>query len=441
MKKKYSLDFSIVRDKDRLAAVNEILDTLETDPSPTELEQMASYILYGKDEDGLNAIQRDETTDSNEKRYKSYRTKEDDVKSLDELLENPNFHEQEVRSAYKRDSYTQRKQRIRRPRYDRSGNMIDPGDSDIPGMVEQWEIIDRWQRMLDIAQGRIVPNESDTLVTDSYRIYQLKHNLIDLRRHQYYLRDSYKPVVHFQSVDHPKPQFYDWSSDSFYWIPYEEWRNRVDHSYTSRISRNLEDYETRGEGDSVEVKWIVCRHTFDWENPVHVRNLINLYPLLYEALHEKLDTYGCTLFWDLERYVEMAGFSELRLFLLDLRKKGYNYDDIMEEVENRYHMPYSANYIATILGREIPNKIARMALINRLEIETPVSEKKRCARCGELKPRHPIFFARNNARIDGFAATCKVCDRKHRIKRGIVSSEDRRIKDPTLPQVQARQAH
>lgn len=38
MKKKYSLDFSIVRDTDRLAAVQDILDSLPIDPSPTELE-------------------------------------------------------------------------------------------------------------------------------------------------------------------------------------------------------------------------------------------------------------------------------------------------------------------------------------------------------------------------------------------------------------------
>ena len=64
------------------------------------------------------------------------------------------------------------RQHINRPRYDRkTGALIDPGDSEIPGMVEQWEIIDRWQRMLDIAQGRIVPTETDTIITDPYRIY------------------------------------------------------------------------------------------------------------------------------------------------------------------------------------------------------------------------------------------------------------------------------
>ena len=56
MKKKYSLDFNIERDIDRLHAVQDILDSLETDPSQTELEQMASYILYGKDENGKNSI-------------------------------------------------------------------------------------------------------------------------------------------------------------------------------------------------------------------------------------------------------------------------------------------------------------------------------------------------------------------------------------------------
>ena len=55
MKKQYSLDYSIDRDIDRVAAIRDILDKLATDPTPLELEQMGSYILYGKDEDGYNA--------------------------------------------------------------------------------------------------------------------------------------------------------------------------------------------------------------------------------------------------------------------------------------------------------------------------------------------------------------------------------------------------
>lgn len=72
MKKAYSLDYSIERDIDRLHAVESILDGLETDPNPTDLEQMASYILYGKDENGKNSIERSETTDDGMRRYNTF---------------------------------------------------------------------------------------------------------------------------------------------------------------------------------------------------------------------------------------------------------------------------------------------------------------------------------------------------------------------------------
>jgi len=38
MKKPYSLDYSIDRDTDRVAAVIDILDKLEKNPTPAELE-------------------------------------------------------------------------------------------------------------------------------------------------------------------------------------------------------------------------------------------------------------------------------------------------------------------------------------------------------------------------------------------------------------------
>jgi hypothetical protein len=49
---------------------------------------MGSYILYGKDENGLNAVKRGEITDNN-KRYSTFKRKEDKNASLDEILENP----------------------------------------------------------------------------------------------------------------------------------------------------------------------------------------------------------------------------------------------------------------------------------------------------------------------------------------------------------------
>jgi len=85
----------------------------------------------------------------------------------------------------------------------------------------------------------------------------LRHNLVEMKRTQYYLKDAYKPSIHFQKLDHPKAQFYDWDGQSAYWISYDEWRKRVAKSYTHMVSKDLKDYETRGEGDNLEVKWVV----------------------------------------------------------------------------------------------------------------------------------------------------------------------------------------
>jgi len=38
---------------------------------------------------------------------------------------------------------------VRRPRYDKkTGELIDPGDSDIPGMTDVWDTIDRLDKWI-----------------------------------------------------------------------------------------------------------------------------------------------------------------------------------------------------------------------------------------------------------------------------------------------------
>jgi len=50
---------------------------------------MGSYILYGKDANGLNAVQRGETIDGNSRRFASFKKTDDKLLSLDEILDNP----------------------------------------------------------------------------------------------------------------------------------------------------------------------------------------------------------------------------------------------------------------------------------------------------------------------------------------------------------------
>lgn len=440
MKKKYSLDYSIERDTDRLKAVEDILDTLDSKPSNSELEQMASYILYGKDEDGKNAVQRGETTDS-DKRYKSFQKLADKVQSLDEILDNPMADQQALQSVEERYIYTKKKPTIRRPKYDKkTGELIDPGDSDVPGMVELWERIDYIEHVIAVNEGRVPADDTVTILPDSYRLYQLKHQLIDMRRHQYYLKDSVRPTLHFLAIKPPQPQTYDWDEDSYYWMPFDEWQERVNNALLSRISKNIEDYETRtDENGNVEVKWVVRRHTFDWENPKHIRALMENYSNIYMQLYDKLHSWGRTLIFDFDRYADMANLSPAREYILTRKIDKAPYPTIIQELQEKFGLKYNENHLSTIINKELPEKIAAAAIRHRLEIETPPSKKKVCFRCRRLLPMHKMFFGVNNSHKDHWASSCKECERQRRIEKGGQSIYDRRSKDATLYEVQARE--
>lgn len=440
MKKAYSLDYSIERDIDRVAAVKDILDQLPFDPNPTDLEQMGSYILYGKDENGKNAVQRGETTDGNTRRFNSFKRAEDKVISLDEVLENPLADQQRFESPHKRSVYNAKKTTICRPKYDkRTGALLDIGDGDIPGIQDVWDSIDRLEHWIAILEKKIPPDETTNVIeVDSYRLYQLKHQLIDLRRHQYYLKDSYKPTIHFLDVDHPKQQFIDWTSDSAYWIPLKTWQQRVSAALLHSISKKLEDYETRiNERGETEVKWVVRRHTFDWENPYHIRALAANYDMLYDYFREKLNTYGRTLLFDFDRYRAMAKLTEVRDFILECKLKKMSYSDISAAVLSRFNIFYNENHLSEIISHEIPEKIANTAKRHRLLIDTPKEELKKCYKCGRYFPRDNIFFARNASRKDGFSSNCKECERLKRIEKG-GSIHDRRSKETKMLEMQTR---
>lgn len=439
MRKKYSLDFSIERDTDRLRAVSDILDMMPTNPSPTELEQMASYILYGKDENGQNSIHRHETTDDGQRRYKTFQRASEKVISLDELLENPLFDHEQIKSPHKRDPYKKPMRTIHRPKYDKqTGEMIDPGDSNIPGMVDLWETIDRMDKWIMQLEGKLPPDEDTLLFDDSYRLYRLKHSLVDLRKTQYDLLDAYKPCLHFQNLDHPKTQFYHFDSDAFYWVSREDWQYKVDHAYTTLISKDIKDYEVRVKDGKEEVKWVVCKHKFNWENPRHVAAFITYYSDLKLQLWEKLDTYGRTLFWDFDRYWSLAGLSKMKSRMLELRLLKVPYEDIIDCIAAEYGVIFHNNHLTTVFQTEIPRKIALVAAKLRLEVETAQEQKIQCARCQQWLPANPLFFSRNNARKSKFARHCKECERKIRIEKGVVAEYDQREK---VYQMQARQTH
>jgi hypothetical protein len=140
---------------------------------------MASYILYGKDENGQNSIQRGETRDNEDKRYKSYKKMDDYVVSLDEILDDPMADQAHFKELDARRPSRPKPRQPQRPKYDKvTGELLNIGDADIPGMEELWAAIDHTQHTYDANIGTVEFNNDDSIITDPYRLWQLKHQLI-----------------------------------------------------------------------------------------------------------------------------------------------------------------------------------------------------------------------------------------------------------------------
>ena len=425
MKKPYSLDYSINTDVERVQAIKELLDNLTYEPSASDLELFANYILNKK-----TLTQSSDVTEDYTRRYKHWVSKDARHESLDAILDNPLSSENELQPLEEKYVYVKRRRTVSRRT-----------DGDIPGMKELWESIDRIQHIVNVNEGKVPLDISVPLIESQYRLYQLKHNLIDLRAIQYDLLEAYKPVIYFKALTPPQSPELNWGSDSAYWISRDEWEHKLkDPKIIGRYPDRIEKYETRFNPYTglEEIKWHVQKHNFDWENYQHIQILTQYYSRIYEQLWDKPDSWGRTLIYDYDRYVQLAHIPPSREYMLLRRIDGAAYEEIAPEVNEKFGLDYSSFHIASIIAHDIPLAMAAAAKRQRLLVEAKPWDRKRCRTCGKLLPKDSLFFSHNRARPDGWMTQCKDCETiiRHAKKGGKVG--DGRYKDPQMSQVQTR---
>lgn len=377
-------DRQVSTDKERVQAVNRLFDNLDGSKlSNSDLEKAATYILYGKSDDDKNVFEKRVCFEESS-RYSSYRHKK--PLSLDELLEDPIFDQTSVFALNDRRNYKKLKPSIDREQ-----------DQDIPGMEQLWESIDRLSASLD-------EDKKD------FSNYKLKHQIFQLRFDQYILKESYRPAKRanpLKSGSRSWSSCIDWDSDAEYWISFEEWKNRTS-GFCEDWKKDIRNYETRNGGR--EVKWVIRRHNFDWEDEWHVSKFMRFYASMCELYYNKLDSWGKMLVLDFQKYfgkVEKDIPKEWKP-ILKLYLSGYTCADIAKMPENTF----SELKIRSICGRRTPRMVAREAIRERLQREFPDKYKKKCPVCGGIFPCHELFFNTNWEAEDGFKDICRRCEKK-----------------------------
>jgi len=212
IRNRLSLDFSLTTREARNKFVTEYLTKIPFQPTPNELDMMAKYILWGENAEGKNGRQEGLELET---ASKTWDTK--NLESLDALVESPTFNESSIRgpsnppSKIPREVFSRSRTRQTAPPYilkvfEGLWRKIDETEL----LISQYEL-QKGKRTAPIRPellNRFSAEELASLMAraDSlqpFALLKLKHQLVDLRREQYTIRDSYAPVL----LSQPTPQF------------------------------------------------------------------------------------------------------------------------------------------------------------------------------------------------------------------------------------------
>lgn len=398
---------------------------------------MADYLLWGKDNKGKNGKQN-----GLELKTKHGTWDESPIDSLDALIDSPLFNETSL-SALGSTQYRTKKEVFSReealasasPTVRESLLSLFSEIDKLDFLIAQYEL-NHGKRTKPIRAElvrRFSPEEITTMqekVThwNQYKYLKMRHELVELRREQYTLRDSYRKTMLSMDTDDyvdPIALEFDVNVDVFpLGLNYKDgvslqvfrtWRELDPESIPQSDLKLISDLywkkEQSAPSTSSSTSWL------DFRELEHVYQLLMYLGELNDAVLEADSTSNLSaLLRTLQFYIDHADLSDIQREILDLKLKKKKNVDISQTINAKYGKTYTQNYISTIFRQRIIPRINDAAKMHKEIIANIYFPEnfKRCSTCGELKLRCPENYTRKSRSNDGFSPRCKKCERKAR---------------------------
>lgn len=462
-----SLDWTLETAVERTDFLETYLANRTAPLSESDLEMCGNYLLWGRGSNGLNAEQ--EGYVQLERRNSTWASSANarQVSSIEELIENPTFDEAQFHSLVDTTYKTPK------PNFSREECLRKAPPEFIPMLRDLFRRIDRVELSIgfyDRAHGKrktdlperltrkfspeeLFDLEERALSWTNGQYLKKKHLLVELRREQYTIKDSFsntlmaRPTNKF--VEEVSPTFCGPESeeDGFLVLPiglsdsarqtqgksksvnwfleFEELAAKKDDPVYQIQARKLEDRlieqgicqpqkTTKKAQESQKSIAPFGFLTIDFRNPAHICRLLDSQKLLITdpSLSRVRDT--------LNFYVRQANLTPVQQKVLELKLAGKQNMDIKEIVNKEFGRSYQTNYISTIYRQYVAPAIADAAT-RHLEIVRAIAEGperfKRCSVCGRLLVESETYFIHKSRAKSGFSARCKQCDHDYRQRR------------------------
>ena len=442
MANRLHLDFQISSTSDRKDFVDEYVQRPEFIRAPLtedELETIANYILWGKDPDGLNVTQRGEI--QIETRNKTWQR--DDTESLDAMMESPTFNEASLRRP------TEARTKIAREIFKREDALAQcpshmrPVFEDLFARIDRLELSIHWyefdhgkrkEEPRRTLQSKFTPEEINAArktasTWNQYKYLKQRHLIVELRREQFTLRDSYieKHMRHTPPEPDLDPVSLDFGAEipvfpiglvgePFSELVFKPVHELNPYTYTeNELNVLTHHYWNKKEQSRPQL-------FFDFGELEHVYELFGQLNELEEELDAlPLESNLKKLLDTLKYYIALTDLSEVQQEILDLKINKVKNQDIADQINKKHGKSYTANYISTIFRQKIIPQINETAHFHALIIENMCFEEnfKKCNGCGQWLLIDAQNFVRKSRSKDGFSTKCKKCDRADRQKKKV----------------------
>lgn len=339
------LDYTIESPEERNELVKQILAE-NPDPNPAYLEILADYLVLC-----MEKQEKKEKKILTENRMTTVNKRETSFEGLVSTLENG---EDGIYNLINESKTT-----IFQPKVTITKKDLE----EIPFLKQLREAINMWEEKLKKAEGR------DRFI--------IKKTLIDLRKDQYIIKDSYRQPIRFTKITRSKHYL------------------KLEESY----SFNPEGY--------------VIPHGFSLCNPTVCSAILCNYSKLKEHSYGQFEGDLYYLMWAFDEISEKALADEPIYYQIVVDKiDGMQNIEIQQDLLSRFGKTHSLEYISSLWRKKIPNLIASAAedqLLDWHYLEVEKGKYKRCSRCGQIKLAHNKYFSKNKTSKDGFYSICKAC--------------------------------
>ena len=439
------LDFSLNTREERTNFLHKYLESetfVQNPPNEEELEMMGKYLLWGKNEktgktakeEGLHLETRHGTWDDSP------------VDSLDQLLEQPTFSETQI-SALGTTHFRTKKQT-----FSREEALAKCPDDLREQLLLLFRHIDELELQIgfyELKHGKrkkelrpellrkFTEEEQCTMREkiehwNQYRYLNKRHELVELRREQYTLRDSFVKTSFSQSTEQFTPnEDFDFDAgievlplgikhnSPISSLVFRTWRELVPGTISQEDEKLISDLYWQKQTFNKKLQSAPSTHNFyfDFRELEHVYQLLDQQLSLAELVPEQeMDSNLNSLLSTLQFYIDQAELTDVQREILDMKLHKKKNADIAWDINHKYGKTYTINYISTIFKQRIIPRINAAATYHEKVIGNIFfpEEFKTCCHCGETMLRDPINFTRKSRATDGFSSRCKKCEKEAR---------------------------